>query len=70
LPFEGESINRSVNQLVLEVLKWYVGIEKEKRFTVEHHDLDHFFGTWSEDEFHRIQDPIDAERRIDEELWR
>ncbi len=66
---KAQASNRSVNQFVLEALKRHVGLEKEERFTKEHHDLDHLFGTWSENEYHKIQDKIDAERQIDEELW-
>lgn len=61
---------KSVNQLVLEILKRHVGLEKEKRFTREYDDLDALFGRWSEEDFRQIQGKIDNERRIDEELWR
>ena len=61
---------KSVNQFVLETLRKYVGLEKEKRFTLEYHDLDNLFGRWSEDEYNRIQGKIDAERGVDEELWK
>ena len=40
--------SKSVNQFILGTLKQKVGVEKEKRFTVEHHDPDHLFGKWSE----------------------
>ena len=61
---------KSVNQFVLETLKKRLGLEKEKRFTAVHHDMDHLFGRWSEQEFEEIQSKIDTERKIDEELWR
>ena len=38
---------KSVNQFVIEALKKLLGEEKEKRFTVVHHDMDHLFGRWS-----------------------
>jgi hypothetical protein len=60
---------KSVNQFVIEALKKLLGEEKEKRFTVVHHDMDHLFGRWSQEEFDAIQGKIDSERRIDEELW-
>jgi len=44
-------------------------MKKEKQFTVVHHDMDHIFGRWSKEEFDRIQGKIDAERKIDKELW-
>ena len=34
-----------------------------------YHDLDHIFGSWSTEEFERIQGKIDKERKIDKELW-
>ncbi len=61
---------KSLNQLVLDLLKKNVGMEKTMKFTQEYHDLDHLFGSWSEDEFNAIQGKIDAERRIDTELWK
>ncbi len=60
----------SVNQFVLETLKKQVGLRKEKRFSLEWHDLDNLFGKWSEEEFFQIQKKIDNERTIDEELWK
>lgn len=62
--------NKSVNQLVLEALQKFVGLDKKKRFTNEYHDLDNLFGKWSEDEFTLIQEKIDSERLIDQELWK
>ncbi len=61
---------KSVNKLIIETLKKKVNMEKEKKFTKIHHDLDHLFGKWSQEEFERIQEKIDSERKIDEELWR
>ncbi|OQY21656.1 MAG: antitoxin [Desulfobacteraceae bacterium 4572_35.2] len=62
--------NKSVNQLVLEVLQKFVGLDKKKTFTAEYHDLDHLFGKWSEDDYLSIQEKIDCERKIDQELWK
>jgi uncharacterized protein (DUF1778 family) len=61
---------KSINQFVLDTLKKQLGLEKEKRFTAVHHDMDHLFGRWSEREFKQIQTKIDAESQIDEELWK
>ena len=60
---------KSVNQLVIDTIKLYLGMKKEKQFTAIHHDMDHIFGRWSEQEFDRIQEKIDSERKIDKELW-
>lgn len=61
---------KSVNKLIIETLKKKFNMEKEKKFTKIYHDLDHLFGKWSQEEFERIQEKIDSERKIDEELWR
>ncbi len=60
---------KSVNQLLIDILKQNFGM-KQKKFTVVHHDMDHLFGRWSEEEFNLIQGKIDKERKIDEELWK
>ncbi len=60
---------KSVNQLLLKILKQHLGMQKEKKFTLVHHDMDHLFGRWSMEEFELIQGKIDSERKIDEELW-
>ena len=60
---------KSVNQLVIDTIKQYLGMKKEKRFTVVYHDMDHIFGRWSEEEFEQIQGKIDSERRVEKELW-
>lgn len=67
---QAKASKKSVNQLVLDILKRHLGLEKEKRFTRTHDDLDMLFGRWSKDDFKRIQEKIDDERRFDEELWK
>jgi len=67
---QAKASKTSVNQLVLDILKRHLGLEKEKRYTRTHDDLDMLFGRWSEDDFKRIQGKIDDERSIDEELWK
>jgi uncharacterized protein (DUF1778 family) len=42
---------KSVNQLVIDTIKQYLDMKKEKRFAVVCHDMDHIFGRWSEEEF-------------------
>ncbi len=65
-----ESERKSINQKIVEVLREYFGLEKERKFTKSHKDLNHLFGKWSQDEFNEIQGKIDSERKIDEELWK
>jgi len=64
-----EREGKSVNQTVLDALRKQFGLDKARRFTEVHHDLDHLFGRWDEDEFMQIQQKIDSEQRIDSELW-
>ena len=64
-----EQEGKSVNQVVIDSLKKYYGLEKEKKFTKIHHDMDHLFGKWSQVEFETIQGKIEEERKIDPELW-
>ena len=67
---EAAKQGKSVNQLVLETLRQHVGLDKELRFTREYDDLDHLFGRWSKQEYEEIQGKIDAERQIDDEIWK
>jgi len=67
---EADSNQKSLNQLVLDLLRHHVGLDKKKRFTKKYHDLDALFGQWNDDEFYAIQGKIDAEGQIDEELWK
>ncbi|HHP7235959.1 MAG TPA: antitoxin [Desulfobacterales bacterium] len=60
---------KSVNQLVLDSIKGRLGIGDERKFTIVYHDMDHLFGKWTQKEFEKIQGKIDAERKIDKELW-
>jgi ribosomal protein S24E len=66
---EANKEGKSVNQLVIETIKQYLGMKKEKRFTIVYHDMDHIFGRWSEEEFEQIQGKIDSERKVEKELW-
>ncbi len=61
---------KSVNQFVIDSIKRLLGEEKKKKFSVEHHDMDHLFGKWSQEDFEKVQGKIDSERKIDQELWK
>jgi plasmid stability protein len=67
---QAQESGKSVNQLVLDVLKEHTGHHKKKLFTQEYHDLDFLFGQWTDSEFQQIQAKIDNESQIDEELWK
>ena len=61
--------NKSVNQLILEIINKSLGLEKDKKFSRKYSDLDNLFGRWTEDEFQQIHDQIQGDRKIDPELW-
>lgn len=61
---------KSINQLVLDLIRQHVGMQKQKKFTRQYNDLDHLFGKWSRAEFKKIQGFIDSQRKVDPELWR
>ncbi len=60
---------KSVNQLVLDMIKQDIGMQKKKKYTKKHKDLDHLFGKWTSAEFDKIQGIINNQRKIDLELW-
>ena len=66
---QAATARKSVNQFILDTLRKQLGLEKEKKFTAEHDDIDSLFGAWTEEEFSSIQGKISSERRIDTELW-
>ena len=62
--------SKSINQLALEIIKEGLGLKKGIQFSREYDDLDHLFGSWSDDEFKKIHAKIDQERQVDQELWK
>ena len=61
--------SKSLNQLVLDILRNNLDIQKEKKYTKIFTDLDHLFGSWSAEEFNTIQNKINHDRKIDKDLW-
>ena len=61
--------NKSVNKLVLDMIKQNIGMQKKKKYTKKYNDLDHLFGKWTDAEFDKVQGIIDSQREIDRELW-
>jgi len=61
--------SKSVNQLVLDMIKQNIGMQKRKKYTKKYNDLDHLFGKWTDAEFDKIQGIINSQRKIDLELW-
>ena len=61
---------KSVNYIILEIIKTSLGFKKEKKFSRKYDDLDDLFGRWNDDEFKKINDSIITQRHIDQELWK
>lgn len=61
--------NKSINQLIIELIKKSLGISKEKKYSREYDDLDNLFGSWDDKEYSTIQNKINQERQIDQEIW-
>ena len=55
---------KSMNQLVLDMIKQNIGIQKKKKYTIKYDDLDHLFGVWTDAEFDKIQGIIDGQRKM------
>jgi hypothetical protein len=62
--------SRSINQLVLEVLRERFGLAKAAHHTRRHHDLDDLFGRWSKEDYQRIEAMVSEQRKVDRELWK
>lgn len=61
---------KSINQLVIDLIKERLGLKKEKKYSRRYTDLDDLFGRWSDEEFNQIMGKIAQERQIDPELWK
>lgn len=61
---------KSINHLILELIKTGLGLKKEKKFSRKYDDLDNLFGRWNADEFNKINNSITRQRQIDPELWK
>ena len=59
----------SINAALVGLLKEAFGLNKKKRL-VEHNDLDHLVGTWSEKEYRAFQKKIAEFEKIDENVWK
>lgn len=55
----------SINKFLLKVIDDFFNRNK----AVKYHDLDDFFGTWSETEHNQIKQSSREARKIDKELW-
>ena len=62
---KGISANKAVIGLLEEQLR--LGQKAKNR---QHHDLDHLFGAWNADQYHRFNASLAEQREIDPEIWR
>ena len=60
----GKNENKNVNQLVLDMIKQNIGMQKGKKYSKKYDDLDHLFGIWTDAEFNKIQGIIDDQRKM------
>ena len=58
----------SINQLILNILREKLGLNKKKTHTQEYGDLNFLFGTWSEAEFAEFEATQVEFNKIDDEL--
>ncbi|MBN2533165.1 MAG: hypothetical protein JXB88_09755 [Spirochaetales bacterium] len=56
----------SINKLILDVLNKVFNT----KIQTEHHDLDDFFGTWSDEDYNIIMETSRGMRNINDELWK
>ncbi|MBN2441799.1 MAG: hypothetical protein JXJ04_10645 [Spirochaetales bacterium] len=63
---ESKEKGMSINKLILNILDKVSAHKGED----EYHDLDDFFGTWSDEECNAILEVSGELRAIDEELWK
>ena len=63
---ESKKKGLSINKLLLNILNKYF----KKNKIIEYHDLDEFFGTWSEKEYKDMLENLEETRKIDQELWK
>lgn len=66
---EAKNQGKSINLFVVDMIEQNLGFKKRRKYSNTYRDLDHLFGKWTDEEYRRIQDRIDAGRNIDRELW-
>lgn len=58
----------SLSGAVIVLLEQATGLTKMRKAV--HHDLDRFFGVWSEEEARAFDKELKRQRKIDPELWK
>ena len=61
----------SINKALVSLLEKAAGVAGgERKGPVLYHDLDHFAGLWAKEEAAAFDKALDAQRTIDEGLWK
>ncbi|NTW60600.1 MAG: hypothetical protein HGB21_16160 [Nitrospirae bacterium] len=61
----------SLNKALVSLLERGAGTAAtEKKTPVQYHDLDHLAGLWAKEEAAEFDKALDAQRKIDEGLWK
>lgn len=63
---ESKKKGTSINKLILDVLSRVFNKKKQTGY----HDLDDFFGTWSDEDYNTVMEVSREMRNIDDELWK
>jgi hypothetical protein len=62
---------KSMNRLILSIVESNFGIAGQKIKTKKRYtDIESLFGKWSDDEYKKIRGITEAQRKIDDELWK
>jgi len=60
----------SLNKAALRLLRRGAGLGDAKHDPAIGNALDHFIGTWSDDEAREVDDAVAELRRVDDDMWR
>jgi hypothetical protein len=65
---ESQQRGTSINGLIVEAIRAFLGVPLRGRGGV-HHDLDHLAGTWSEADAREFAEAVQGFAAIDGEMW-
>ncbi|OFW58616.1 MAG: hypothetical protein A2W01_02470 [Candidatus Solincola sediminis] len=60
----------SVNRAIVSLLEKQATTGKGRSNKNVYHDLDQLFGIWNKQEFEQFEKHLEAQREVDEELWK
>ena len=66
LKAQSQRMGLSINKFILRCLEGTLSPKRDRKF----HDLDDFFGVWSEKEHKAFNETLSAHDTIDEEAWK